>query len=400
MVGDILKSFLVGLGFEVDDKSLDRFNKSIVSATERVTGLSLAVDVSAAAVAYAITGISQDFEKMGYEMRIISPIINKTLLLRQELLQSYKAAGINIVEATRNAVKFNLSIEKTKFALEAIYKSVGSKFFTLLTKSSDTFRKNLYSNMPKILSTLEKIVKVLFKAFDIIVQFGSRAFQILGRLYDFFVILDRATDGWSTAIIAMIAAWRLLNLAFIATPLGMLLTGLTALVFLFDDFKTWKEGGQSFFGDYWKAALPAINSIVDTFTNLLQIIKGVFDFWKAIFHMDLSGVASSLRSVVQASGDIFYRSIGFKDAVGFEHFLKSQAQGVQNAVGLGGAQGVPSVTPVGPSVQGAQTNQHVQQQTTINVQGTADANSTAKSVAGEQGKVNYDMIQNLGPKTQ
>jgi hypothetical protein len=41
-----------------------------------------------------------------------------------------------------------------------------------------------------------------------------------------------------------------------------------------------------------------------------------------------------------------------------------------------------------------------QQQTTINVQGTADANQTARAVANEQGRVNGDVIRHLNPMVQ
>ena len=45
----------------------------------------------------------------------------------------------------------------------------------------------------------------------------------------------------------LIAAWKMLNLAFLTTPLGMLITGLAGIVALVDDYLTYMEGGESLF---------------------------------------------------------------------------------------------------------------------------------------------------------
>src|SRR5882757_2288570 len=117
MTGEVIKSFLVGLGFDIDDASLAKFNKSIAQAATRVTALYGAIQVAATGIAYGITEISKGFEEMGYEYHIIAPAINKALLLRQELLRAYQAAGVNITKVIQNSIKLNLSLDKTKIAL-------------------------------------------------------------------------------------------------------------------------------------------------------------------------------------------------------------------------------------------------------------------------------------------
>src|SRR4051812_3077747 len=99
--------------------------------------------------------------------------------------------------------------------------------------------------MPKIQSALERFIKFIFAAFEAITTLGERIWSILERVYDFFKKLHDATDGWSTIIIGVIAAWKLLNLSFLATPLGMVLALAVALLALYDDLKTFVEGGQS-----------------------------------------------------------------------------------------------------------------------------------------------------------
>ena len=231
---------------------------------------------------------------------VIAPAINRAVFLRQELFKAYGAAGVNLVKTVQASIRLNMSLTKTKIALEAIYKSVGARFFGLLTKQSDIFRDKLYKNMPKIQNALERFVFFVFKAFDATVQLGERVWSILTRVYDFFYMLHKATDGWSTLVLAAVAAWKFLNLSFLATPLGMLLTlGLT-LLGLYDDLKTFVEGGQSVIN--WgsdttkmivgliaalggvvaifyvgKAAIAAFNGVAAVLEGVLAVISGELD---------------------------------------------------------------------------------------------------------------------------
>ena len=411
MGGETIKSFLVGLGFGVDEASLAKFNKSISNATVKVTALYASINALAAATVATISDVSEGFEKMGYEYHIIAPAINKALVLRRELLNAYKAAGINITEVIQSSVKLNMSLAKTKIAFQAVYQSVASKFFGLLTKQSDAFRQKLYQNMPKIQLALEKFVKFIFKAFEIVTQLGLRVWSILSRVYDFFVKLDKATDGWSTVILSVIAAWKLLNLEFFATPLGMIIAGLLAILALFDDFKTWQEGGQSLFD--WSSFVPVINAVSAALSQMKSIIDGLFT---ALFNIGGALVdvfngrwLSALDKVKEAFWGINQAVEGvFGTLHGVASTVEALGGWAANLFGSGNAQpnlannpvGRPSANPVGSAVQNSNSNQHVAQQTQINVMGSADAQATGKAVAGEQAKVNFDMVRNLKGATR
>lgn len=446
----VIKSFLVGLGFGVDDAELSKFNKAISSATLKVTALYASTQVMATGIAFGISEISKSFEDIGYEYRLIAPAINRTIMLRQELFKAYGAAGVNLVTVVQNAIKFNMSITKSKIALEAIYKSVASKFFPLLTKQSDIFREKLYKNMPKIQAALERFVFFIFKAFDATVQLGARVWSILSRIYDFFVMLHKATDGWSTVILGVIAAWKLLNLSFLATPLGLLIAGFTALIVLWDDLKTFAEGGQSlinwgsdvtkmivgmitavavitagFFA--WQAAVSAfiaiggaLELIVGFLTGELSAMAIAMAIIEAPIWLIVAAVGALVAALVlvDAKWKVFGGNIsGFFSGIGGKvlSFLtggNALVNGVQNASGyftqpnpsanLANPPGSgPLANPVGSNVQNSSQNtQHVSQETNINILGSADATATGKSVAGEQSRVNADMSRNLLNPTQ
>lgn len=446
MDSEVIKSFLVGLGFGVDDASLSKFNKAVASASLKVTALYASVQATATGIAFGISKISQSFEDMAYEYRLIAPAINKALILRQALFQAYNAAGINIIKTVQSSIKLNLSLTKTKFALEAIYKSVGAKFFGLLTKQSDTFREKLFKNMPKIQNVLERFVFLVFKAFDATIILGERVWSILTRVYDFFVMLHKATDGWSTVLIAAVAAWKLLNLSFLATPLGMVLALGVALLALYDDFRTFVEGGQSFINwgseatkiviglisavaaagavwVAWQAILVAWSAIAGIAAVVVGILTGelsVMAIALAIIEAPIWLIIGAVTALVaaltalDAKWNIFGGTLSnFFSGVGgkvLDFFAGSHVQnGVQNAAGfftqpnaaanLGG--GGPGNAPVSNPVSNSTVNnknsnaQTINQNTNINVNSSADAQSVGKHIGGEQTRVNSDMARNL-----
>jgi hypothetical protein len=409
MSGEVIKSFLVGLGFGVDDGELAKFNKAIASASLKVAALYGTIQAASAGIVAGISDISEGFEKMGYEYHIIAPAINKALVLRRELLKAYSSAGINITKVIQASVKLNMSLAKTKFAFEAIYKSVGSRFFGLLTKQSDQLRQKIYQNMPKIQHALESFVKGIFKAFEATTILGLRLWSILERVFDFFVKLDKATNGWSTIILGVVAAWKLLNLEFIATPLGLIITGLVAILALFDDFKTFQEGGKSLFN--WGPAIPvieaverAISSLYDSLSSLVAILFDLALGFKQLFTGDFSGALDSLKRV---GADILAIFTNLWEAI---KGIGNAASGIGGILGdkfgslFGGGNAAANlVGPVQPQPMvgnSAYTNQHVQQQTQINVTGSADANAVGKAVAGEQNRVNFDMTRNMRGATR
>lgn len=431
--GEVIKSFLVGLGFGVDESSLAKFNKAIASASLRVVALYGTIKVAAAGIFWGISKISEGFEQMGYEYRIIAPAINKALVLRRELLRAYSAAGINIVKVVQQSVKFNLSLAKTQFALKAIYTSVGAKFFPLLTKQMDIFRGKIYANMPKIQASLEKFVFFVFKAFEATVALGTRVWSILTRVYDFFVMLDKATDGWSTVILGVVAAWKFLNLAFINTPLGRIIAGLTFILALWDDFKTFKEGGESLidWGKRSNQILGVLSGIIAAMPALIFGVTKAFSAWtsaKSIF-MDIKkglDIINILTGITAIELGLWLIILGLVGAAVYliwrdwdqltakvQKFIDSLKQ-IPSAIGKmfdfgSSAWNIPGYKPGGqenylganPNVSNTkQNNINVNNQTDISVNGTADANQTAKATAGIFDKMNFSLFGNLMNNTQ
>ncbi len=408
MNGETIKSFMVGLGFSVDSSSLAQFNKALASATLKVAALYGSIKIMSAAIVFSLSKISEGFEQMGYEYKILAPAINKALTLRREMFKAYSAAGVNIVKVVQSSARLNLSLAKTKIAFEAIYRSTASRFFDVLTKQSDLFRQKIYANMPRIQNVLEHLIRFIFKMLEATTALGLRLWSILTRVYEFFVMLDKATEGWSTVILGVIAAWKLLNLSFLATPLGLLLTGFAALLVLWDDFKTFQEGGESLFN--WSSFIPVIDAVGNSLKSLWGILTGVFGavmgvytaLWK-LLSSDFSGALSSwseagyaLISVFRNLWDLLKNTVGLIGSLAgwAGHFFQNSnvAANLQNTPG-----GAPRAAPVGNGIQNSQTNQNVTQQTQISVTGVADASGAGKAVGDAMSRQNFDLVRNFKP---
>lgn len=402
--GEIIKSFLVGLGFEVDDSSLAMFNKSIRDAAIRVTALYGTINAFAGSMVYAFAKISEGFEEMGYQYHIIAPAINKAIVLRNELMKAYSAAGINIRKVIVDSINLNMSLAKTKFAMEAIYKSVASRFFGVLQKQSDAFRKKLYENMPAIINILEKLVKGVFRAFAAVTQLGSTLWSVLVRIYDFFVTLDKATGGWSTTIMAVVAAWKFLNLEFLATPLGAIIAGFVALLALWDDFKTYKEGGLSLvdWGSDSVKAIVGVVAIVGTLAGAIYGVVTAIRVWQAA-QIIINGlmllnpiglIVAGVTALIGLLGILAYKW----GLIKFDSFSTDMSGFGGKVLDFFGGLGAPKVSgpPLGANQSVAsQTNVNAKMQTDIHITGSANADATARATAAQQQGVNRDMTRNL-----
>jgi len=433
MNGEVIKKFLVGLGFGVDETSLKKFGSVLDNAYVRVGLMATAIKGMAAGTFFGIAKISEGFEELGYSTRMIAPAINKAILLRKAMMAAYKDAGINMVQAVQQSIKFNFSLAKTKFQLEGIVKSTAIKFLPMLTKQMDIFRNKVSANMPKILIFLERFVKFIFKAFEGVVTLGTRLWSMLSRLWDVLEKLDNTTGGWSTKLIAAIAAWKLLNLAFLTTPIGMVITGMLALLALYDDFKTWQEGGESLF-DWgsdavktvvgvtaavasmvamffaakaaitgWGIAAQAAGVIMGALSTVMKVIRaGILLFNLALYANPIGLVIAAVASlialftvlylkwdVIKKSFSEFFTGLGGKalSAIG-------SLFGGDNTTNIEAMKGTPTTTPLGSNTNN-NSSQVIKQETNITVQGSNNPEATAKNISNEQSRVNFNMARNM-----
>ncbi len=73
----------------------------------------------------------------------------------------------------------------------------------------------------------------------------------------------------------LLVAWRLLNAAMLASPVSWVLALAAAILLLYDDYRTWKEGGKSLID--WKQWEPAIEKAKAAILWLRDKLLGLKD---------------------------------------------------------------------------------------------------------------------------
>lgn len=100
-------------------------------------------------------------------------------------------------------------------------------------------------------------------------------FAMLALMFGAFIKVFAAIARFLPILKSFIGLLKLLNLAFLASPIGIILALAAALGALYDDYKTWREGGKSLFD--WSKWTNGIESIIQKIKDFLDILDKVKD---------------------------------------------------------------------------------------------------------------------------
>ncbi|MHC3068684.1 hypothetical protein FIB12_25115, partial [Klebsiella pneumoniae] len=65
MNGEVIKEFLVGLGFQIDEAGLSKFSSGITNATIAVGAIGTAAVAAAGAITAFVAGVADKFDALG-----------------------------------------------------------------------------------------------------------------------------------------------------------------------------------------------------------------------------------------------------------------------------------------------------------------------------------------------
>ena len=497
MSSETIKEFLVGLGFQVDEAGLQKFNQGITKATIAVTAIGTAAVAAAGMFTSFVAGVANKFDavgdladrvnttaeeilrlgyvatlsgssveaanasienlsriageaalgvgrgaaafkefgisakdqngnlkdtsvllaevgdkikdmgrgeqiavlqKLGIDPTMIGVLTSDISGLAAEFDALYKNAGIDANKAAEQSGEFNDSMDRLAMTFDAIKSAVGLKFMGQVKNGVDTLRKFLVETMPKIINAVSPIINLVLRIAEAFIKIVGRIGSAVGTILGFLGKLNDATDGWAGYILAAAAAWKFLNLSFLATPLGMILSLVAAIALLIDDFMTWKEGGDSLIDwSAWEpaitAAMSALSALGAMFQSTFGVAIGIIQALIQLLTGDFSGAWTTVGEIVTNVMGIF--TSAWEVIKGIGSTIGNVIGGMGKMLGIGGGS-APALTPT-PQAAAAVTggNQSVNQQTQIVVQGGTNPDATARAVAGQQGRVNADMARNM-----
>ncbi|MDY9596947.1 lytic transglycosylase catalytic [Escherichia coli] len=195
-----------------------------------------------------------------------------------------KAIGFNADQAALSSNRFMTSLKSLGEMARMARDKIGSNLADGLAGQIDNLRKKIIENFPKIEVTITKVIKGILWLGEIVGRVAFRIVDGVGDIIEWWGKLDAETKTLIEVIGGLVVAMRILNSTFWMSPIGLITGLIVALGLLWEDYKTWKEGGNSLID--WEKWQPAIDKAKDAITwlrdHLLELKDGVGGWQNAL----------------------------------------------------------------------------------------------------------------------
>ncbi|WP_333602644.1 lytic transglycosylase catalytic [Atlantibacter hermannii] len=264
------------------------------------------------------TGVGQRLNNMPYyrarQYAQMLGIDENTLMAMRRGMSGFSAdyqsmlqkTGFNADKAAAQSNKFMTSMRGLTSLFGIMRDKIGSNLADGLAGSLDGFRRRILDNFPKIEETLTRVIKGVLWLAEAFSRMVYRLVQGAGAIIDWWKRLDDGSKNLLKIFGAILVAWRLLNSAFMTSPVGIITSLIIALGLLWDDYQTWKEGGKSLID--WSKWEPAIEKAKKAITWLRDKLLGLNDAvggWQESFELLATFIAGAwVSKVLGAFGKI------------------------------------------------------------------------------------------------
>ncbi|EAM4081068.1 transglycosylase SLT domain-containing protein [Salmonella enterica subsp. enterica serovar Give] len=240
-------------------------------------------------MATIFTGVGQKLSSMPYyranQYAQMLGIDENTLMAMRRGVGSFsgqysamaKAIGFIADEAARSSNKFMTSLREFGTMAGMARDKIGSNLAGGLAGSLDMLRRHILDNFPRIEQTLTKAIKGILTLGDIIGRLFFRLIEGTSSLITWWQSLDKQTRELISLFGALTIALRILNSTFWMSPIGLITALAAGIALLWEDYQTWKEGGDSLIDwGKWKPEVDAaLNMVRDLKTTVNDLAKAL-----------------------------------------------------------------------------------------------------------------------------
>lgn len=376
---ETIKSYLVSLGFAVDNNSYNQATKAIDKAGESVakfagsavTRFAVASAAVTSFVATAVVGLSKFISGLG-EAQIKNEMLARQMWISEDNAMTFSStlkalkANLNDLylsptlaaqfqalrkeadslrppDEYKNQMKLvqSVTFEFKRMRLEATYalQWIGYYFVKYMQGPIINIKVALAEINNIIIKTMPHWTKVVAQVMSWFAQMGIttvRAIKDIARVFD---DIGKSIPHNLKLIGGAVAA---LGLIIETGPLGIMIAIFTAAILLLNDFYTYLDGGESAFGPFWKKLvdiyekfkgfLPTIEEFKKKLTDVFNTAQDIFDGAKKKvidFYTTLkdNGSLNSLKEAFTNISDIV--SSLFETATGWikQMFSEMEKQG-------------------------------------------------------------------------
>jgi hypothetical protein len=264
-------------------------------------------------------------EKLGLDPKLLvmfNDAFGDTAKITTQLSAIDAATGFDLTKAIKQSKEFNSSwhgmqteVNLTKMLFSKIHETIAvrmmpgiQKGVEEVTRAIENARHFIMDNAKQIEDALQPILETVVSIGAAVARLTGRAFQLMGELIkpvvDIIISANKETHGWLFKIMALTVAWKAFNLSFLISPLGLILALGAALLLLYDDWKTWKEGGKSAI-DWGSKTGKVIQDVVvglGLLAGAITITKGLFMAWAVV--SKIAAAAQMALNVVMSANPI------------------------------------------------------------------------------------------------
>ncbi|MFT2792987.1 transglycosylase SLT domain-containing protein [Serratia sp. T13T92] len=195
-----------------------------------------------------------------------------------------KATGLDSEKAAEQSNKFMTSMRGLTTLLGLARDKIGSDLAAGLSGSLETLRQRIMDNFPKIEEFITRIVKGILWLGEVFGRMAWRLMQAVGLVIDWWKNLGSESKKLLGFFGALLVGWRMLNSAFLMSPIGFITALVLALALLHDDYMTWKEGGKSLIDwSKWEPGIKKAKEAIIWLRDKLLAIKDAVGGWQNVF---------------------------------------------------------------------------------------------------------------------
>ncbi|MFX2596799.1 transglycosylase SLT domain-containing protein [Enterobacter roggenkampii] len=276
------------------------------------------------------TGVGQKLNNMPYyrakQYAQMLGIDENTLMAMRRGMNGFTAdyqsmlqkTGFNADKAAVQSNKFMTSMRGLTSLFGIMRDKIGSNLAGGLAGSLDSLRRRILDNFPKIEETLTKVIKGVIWLANAFTRMAWRVIQAAGSIIEWWKKLDDGSKKFLMTIGAILIAWRLLNAAFLKSPIGLITTLILAIGLLYDDYQTWKEGGKSLIDwSKWQPEIEQAKKVFKWLRDKFLELKDNLGGWKNTLTILFGFLAGAkLASMLTGIGRLVAGFMGLGKAIG------------------------------------------------------------------------------------
>lgn len=217
-----------------------------------------------------------------------------------------KAIGFNADQAAASSNRFMTSLRSFGEMASMARDKIGSNLAGGLSGSLDKLRRHILDNFPRIEQTLTKAIKGILWLGDVVGRLFFRIIEGAADLIDWWGNLDKSTKQLIGLFGALTLALKILNSTFWMSPIGLITALAAAIALLWEDYKTWKEGGNSLI-DWakWEPTVEKLKKAIQWLRDQFIVMKDNLGGWKNTLEIFAGYVAGAwVAKVLGAFGEI------------------------------------------------------------------------------------------------